>query len=127
MKIRTCTLIVLGAIASIGVICEAVFSSPPVLPEFSEVRARWQPSDAQLLDRNGDPLDEIRIDRHGRRLAWTPLNEISPALQQAVIASEDHRFPSHHGVDVISYRISGKTEVKIDNITFESMIWRRLQ
>ncbi|HLX38801.1 MAG TPA: transglycosylase domain-containing protein, partial [Candidatus Binataceae bacterium] len=102
MKIRTCTLIVLGAIASIGVICRAVFSSAPVLPEFSEVRARWQPSDAQLLDRNGDPLDEIRIDRHGRRLAWTPLNEISPALQQAVTASEDHRFASHHGVDVIA-------------------------
>ncbi len=76
--------------------------SPPELPDFSQVCARWQPSDGQLLDRHGEPLHEIRIDRYGRRLTWTPLNEISPAVQQAVIASEDHRFATHHGVDVIA-------------------------
>ena len=77
-------------------------SHRPTLPEFSEVRARWNPSDAQLLDRNGEPIHEIRIDRHGRRLAWTPLEDISPAVPEAVIASEDHRFLTHHGVDFIA-------------------------
>ncbi|MGC2305811.1 penicillin-binding protein 1C [Candidatus Binatus sp.] len=74
----------------------------PPTATFAEVRARWHPSEAQLLDRNGDPVHELRIDRHGRRFAWTPLDEISPALTQAIVTSEDHRFWSHHGVDVIA-------------------------
>ncbi|MGH7914330.1 MAG: hypothetical protein ACREPW_06735 [Candidatus Binataceae bacterium] len=68
----------------------------PVVPGFDMVRARWRPSDAQLLDRRGEPIHELRVDAHGRRLAWTPLAAISPALRKAVIASEDHRF-LHHG------------------------------
>src|SRR5271154_7264791 len=71
----------------------------PVVPSFDAVRARWRPSDAQLLDRHGVPIHELRVDAHGRRLAWTPLAAISPALLEAVIAAEDHRFLSHHGVD----------------------------
>src|SRR5712692_3569293 len=72
------------------------------MPTFAEVRSRWRPSDAQLLDRNGEPVHELRIDRHGRRLAWTAYEEISPALRSAVVASEDHRFWSHRGVDFIA-------------------------
>ena len=82
----------LAAIALCWPVCRSV-------PSFDAVRARWRPSDAQLLDRHGEPIHELRVDAHGRRLAWTPLAAISPALQQAVIASEDHRFLSHHGVD----------------------------
>src|ERR1700683_2506894 len=78
----------------------------PPLPSFAEVRARWRPSEAQLLDRNGDPIHESRIDPHGRRFAWTRLDEISPALTEAIVASEDHRFWSHHGVDVIALTTS---------------------
>src|ERR1700688_4738039 len=74
----------------------------PLTPTFAEVRARWRPSEAQLLDRNGDPVHELRIDLQGRRFAWTPLDETSPALMQAIITSEDHRFWSHHGVDEIA-------------------------
>ncbi len=78
----------------------------PSVPTFAEVRARWHPSEAQLLDRNGDPVHELRIDRHGRRFAWTPLDEISPALTDAIVTSEDHRFWSHHGVDAIALSAS---------------------
>ena len=74
----------------------------PKLPAFDAVRARWRPSEAQLLDRSGDPIHELRIDRHGRRFAWTPLTEISPALVATIIAAEDHRFWSHRGVDLIA-------------------------
>src|SRR5271154_6606195 len=76
-------------------------SGPPT-PTLAEVRARWRPSEAQLLDRNGDPIDELRIDSHGRRFAWTPLDQISPALTQAIVAAEDHRFWSHRGVDLVA-------------------------
>ncbi len=75
-------------------------SAPQSPPSFDQVKARWRPSDAQLLDRDGDSLYERRIDSYGRRLAWTPIDEISPALQQTVIASEDRRFYHHHGVDL---------------------------
>ncbi len=81
-------------------------ATAPAAPTFAEVRARWRPSDAQLLDRHGDPLDEIRVDSHGRRLAWTRLDDISPALIEAVIAAEDRRFFSHRGVDVLALAVA---------------------
>ena len=77
-------------------------ANPARLPKFSEVRSRWRPSDVQLLDRNDEPINELRIDRHGRRLAWAAYKEISPALLRAVVASEDHRFWSHRGVDLVA-------------------------
>ncbi|MGO9605294.1 MAG: penicillin-binding protein 1C [Candidatus Binataceae bacterium] len=77
-------------------------STPRKVPSFADVRANWRPSDVQLLDRHGDPVYEMRIDSHGRRLAWTPLDEISPALRDAVVESEDHRFYTHQGVDAIA-------------------------
>ncbi len=84
-------------VAIIG--CAWFASAPETPPSFDEVRGRWRPSDAQLLDRHGDPLYERRVDSHGRRLAWTGIDEVSPALLRAVIASEDRRFYDHHGVD----------------------------
>src|ERR1700687_5332723 len=91
--------IVLISIATIGALWLA--ANPARLPTLSEVRSRWRPSDVQLLDRNGEPIYELRIDRDGTRLAWAPYAEISPALVSAVVASEDHRFWSHRGVDFV--------------------------
>src|SRR5271167_668126 len=91
-------------IAAITALLLAMSGSPS--PTFAEVRARWHPSEAQLFDRNGDPVHELRIDRRGRRFGWTPLDEISPALTNAIVTSEDHRFWSHHGVDVIAIATS---------------------
>ena len=87
-----------AALAAAGLLAAMTFCRPRV-PSFEAVCARWRPSDAQLLDRHGEPIHELRVDAHGRRLAWTPLAATSPALQEAVIASEDHRFLLHHGVD----------------------------
>lgn len=36
--------------------------------------------------------------------AWVPLDQVSPALIRAVIASEDARFCQHHGVDFAALR-----------------------
>ena len=96
-------------LAAIGLLMLAVTRPSP--PTFAEVRAQWRPSEAQLLDRNGNPVHELRIDRHGRRFAWTPLDEISPALTDAIVASEDHRFWSHHGVDVLALTASASREL----------------
>lgn len=71
----------------------------PVVPAFESVRAASAPSDARLLDRHGRILHERRVRSEERRLAWTRLDEISPALPEAVLAIEDRRFRAHGGVD----------------------------
>jgi penicillin-binding protein 1C len=69
------------------------------LPSYADVRAAHRPSDAWLLARDGTPLATLRIDRTVRRLPWTKLGDISPALRRAVLISEDKRFLEHAGVD----------------------------
>src|SRR3546814_7016441 len=52
-----------------------------------------------LYDRNGVLIDSVRVDFQVRRLAWTPLDKVSPTMRDTLIASEDQRFRRHHGVD----------------------------
>lgn len=89
----------LASLLALGV----CFASAPALagklPEYAEVRAAYRPSDGVLRDRHGVPLATVRLDGKVRRLAWTPLGEISPALIEALLAAEDKRFYSHGGVD----------------------------
>lgn len=54
-----------------------------------------------LEDRAGLPLRATRA-QDGSRGGWTPLDEVDPRLVQAFVSAEDHRFFSHHGVDVRS-------------------------
>ncbi len=75
------------------------FRPAPRVPSFKEVRADWRPSDAQLLDRRGEVIHALRVNPVRRRLDWTPLADLSPALVRLVIASEDRRFFRHGGVD----------------------------
>ncbi|HWR91655.1 MAG TPA: penicillin-binding protein 1C, partial [Desulfobacterales bacterium] len=76
-----------------------ISSAGAALPSYQEVRAAYRPSDSMLLDRNGQVLHELRTDPSVRRLAWTNLEEVSPALQAAVVRAEDKRFREHSGVD----------------------------
>src|SRR5215831_15614690 len=92
----------LAGLVTLAVVLVAaiLLTAPPPLPSFAEVRAGWLPSAAQLLDRHGNILYQMRIEAHTRRLEWTSLADISPAIEQAVIASEDRRFFVHKGVDL---------------------------
>ena len=84
----------------VAVVVIVVHRAPPAsVPSFAAVRADYRPSDVRLLDRHGEVLHELRIDSRRRRLEWTPLADISPALQRAVVTAEDRRFYAHHGVD----------------------------
>lgn len=69
------------------------------LPTFNDVKSAWKPSDVTLLARDGTPLQTVRVDKSARRLAWVPLQEVSPALLQAIVLSEDRRFYEHSGID----------------------------
>lgn len=77
-------------------------SAPPPLPDYAQVRKEWQPSEAWLYDRHGALIDSVRINYTARRLAWTPLDAVSPAMRDAVIEGEDRRFERHGGVDWIA-------------------------
>lgn len=77
----------------------AVSFSASALPSFDEVRAGWHSSDWTLLSRDGEPLQRTRIDQTGRRGDWVALADVSPALRQAIVVSEDKRFYEHSGVD----------------------------
>ncbi len=68
-------------------------------PSYSAIKAAYRSSDAALLDRHGEVIDEVRVDPNGRKLEWAALADISPALVKAVIRSEDKRFYDHHGAD----------------------------
>jgi len=69
------------------------------LPSFEAVRAAHRPSDVTLVDRHGVPIQTVRVDKSVRRLPWVPLADLSPALLQAIVASEDRRFYEHSGID----------------------------
>lgn len=84
-------------------------SSADATPSLQEVKDSYRESDALLLDRHGKVLHELRVDPKGRRLEWTGIRDISPALIRAVVHSEDRRFYEHGGVD---WKAVGSAAVK---------------
>lgn len=100
-------------------------TTPPAMPDPDAARAAYRTSDAVLLDRHGAPIQSLRIDLHGRRLEWTPLTDVSPALRAAVIQAEDRRFERHAGVDPLAVlgalrdRVSGRARRGASTITMQ--------
>ena len=69
------------------------------IPDYAQVKRQWRSSEAWLLDRNGVELQRLRVDMSVRRFEWVRLDRVSPALKDALLASEDQRFYEHDGVD----------------------------
>jgi penicillin-binding protein 1C len=69
------------------------------LPTFAEVKAAHRPSDVTITDRHGVPIQTLRVDLQVRRLGWVPIEDLSPALLNALVLSEDRHFHEHGGVD----------------------------
>ena len=82
-----------------ALVLAAVMMPAWALPDFAAVKAAHQPSDGVLLDRQGVPLQTLRIDFSARRGPWVALDDLSPALREAIVLSEDRRFWAHAGVD----------------------------
>ena len=98
--LRLAAFLGLGAAAAFAVtLAASLFMAPYPVAGFDAVRDAWRASDAWLLDRNGEPLSRVRIDHERRRGGWLALPEISPALVEMALASEDRRFHEHGGVD----------------------------
>lgn len=70
-------LLLAGLLVSAGLVLLLKFVNPPATPL---MLWRWAAGE-------------------GMRHEWRDLDDISPVLQQAVMAAEDQRFPSHFGFD----------------------------
>jgi len=68
----------------------------PFTPGISDIRAAKVDRPAIVLSSDGKEL--TRFMRFNR--AWKKLDEISPHVVTALIATEDHRFYAHRGIDV---------------------------
>lgn len=67
----------------------------PFTPTLSELRSLRTEKASIVLDADGEEITRYqRIDR-----TWVDLYEISPHVVEALIATEDHRFYNHRGVD----------------------------
>ena len=68
----------------------------PFTPSVGELRKARLDAPSALLASDGTVLAEYR--RINRQ--WVALNRISPNVLNALIATEDHRFYEHHGIDL---------------------------
>ena len=73
--------------------------SARALPAFDVVKADFRSSDVLVTDRSGQPLQRLRTDASVRRGQWVALADMSPALREAMLLSEDRRFYEHSGID----------------------------
>ncbi|MCE5223412.1 PBP1A family penicillin-binding protein [bacterium] len=69
------------------------------LPSAKDILIQPEES-SQILDQNGKLLKILFLSE--QRL-YVKLSDISPALQNAIIASEDERFYQHHGFDLRAF------------------------
>ncbi|HZY16836.1 MAG TPA: transglycosylase domain-containing protein [Ramlibacter sp.] len=81
------------ALALAAAYVAALVPRTPDVGDMREVRAQ-QPS--QIVSSDGQTLAVLR--RANRQ--WVPLADISPHVLAALLATEDHRFYEHHGLDV---------------------------
>jgi penicillin-binding protein 1C len=72
------------------------------LPSVDDLRGRTsQFETTRILDRNGVPLYEILDPNAGRR-TYVSLDQISPLVLAATIATEDKEFYNHPGFDLVA-------------------------
>lgn len=88
---------ILIAVLSFGVYqYYAVASTLPSVEDLQSKAAQFETT--RILDREGNLLYEILDPQAGRR-TYVPLEEISPFMVAAIIATEDSQFYSHPGFD----------------------------
>ena len=90
LKLLLCSVPILGMVAAsvLFPLDRAPFSSGRI-------------TSLKIFDRHGELLREVLSSQEGRG-RWCTLNEISPHLINAVIATEDARFYHHPGVDPLA-------------------------
>jgi penicillin-binding protein 1A len=67
----------------------------PFTPSISDIRKAASEQPAQILSADGKKLTEFKQSNR----VWVRLSDISPHVIEALIATEDHRFYTHFGID----------------------------
>ena len=90
------------------------------------VAARWidPPTTAMHVERRFQAW--MHSTPYHERYRFTPLNEISPNLQHAVIAAEDARFYQHHGFDWHQIQIAAADDMEGGRVRGASTITQQL-
>lgn len=104
----------LASLAAMGfaLLCVYVVILIPFTPSISELRKAKVEQPAQLISSDGKLITTYKRFNH----ELVELKNISPHVVNALIATEDHRFYDHHGVDVLRTAagalrtMAGKTE-----------------
>jgi penicillin-binding protein 1C len=104
--------LLLAGIASLLLAASTLLTPDHPAPSFAETKAGYRPSESWLLDRNGEVIAVRRIDDKARRLEWVELNEVSPAMQELLLLSEDKRFYQHGGVDWLAMASSSASYLR---------------
>lgn len=84
-----------GALAVPAAVLAYTLVLIPFTPSISDIRKAKSELPAQLMSVDGKLLAEYRWANR----EWVELNEISPNVVNALIATEDHRFYDHFGLD----------------------------
>ncbi|MES2830616.1 MAG: transglycosylase domain-containing protein [Pseudomonadota bacterium] len=93
-------LAILGAVGLIGLTLLTLLLIP-FTPSIADLQKAKFEKPSVLMSVDGKRLATYK--QFNRE--WVPLSKISPHTVQALIATEDHRFYQHHGVDF--YRLGG--------------------
>ena len=87
---------ILWGIAAIPALCLLyVLVLIPLTPSTSDIRKARITEPARILSADGK---EVAVFKRANR-AWVKLDEMSPHLVKALVATEDHRFYEHFGLD----------------------------
>ncbi|RVU05945.1 penicillin-binding protein 1C [Novosphingobium umbonatum] len=89
----------MGGLALVALLALDWVTRPPMVHDMAWQRRHWQSSEAWLYDRNGQVLEEVRLDFGQRRLGWVRLEAMPPSLPAMLVQAEDRRFFRHGGVD----------------------------
>jgi penicillin-binding protein 1C len=94
-------------------------------PRPGDVRGGFKSSDRAILDRSGHVVDEVRVEKRVRRLAWVELDNVPPSFVAALLRAEDKRFFYHPGFDPIALvkasfsRMIGRADRGASTITMQ--------
>ena len=72
-----------------------VFALVPFTPGIGDIRKARVDRPARILSADGKLLAEFKPSNR----EWVKLGDVSPHVVDALIATEDHRFYAHHGID----------------------------
>jgi penicillin-binding protein 1A len=83
-------------VLGVAILCAYALILIPFTPSISDIRKAKVDQPSVLISSDGKRLATFKpMNRE-----WIRLNQISPHVINALIATEDHRFYQHHGVDL---------------------------